>query len=77
MSSIHEQMVLRIKTVFERILSSVQNDPDMADMYMEVLDEMLTDLQSSDAFGTEGQCDPRGDQRNGEFSMNCVEGIDD
>lgn len=77
MNSLHEQIVLRIKTVFERILSSVQNDPDMADMYMEVLDEMLTDLQSSEAFGSEGQCDPRGDQRNGEFSMNCVEGIDD
>jgi hypothetical protein len=77
MSSIHDQTVLRIKTVLRRIGDHAQNDPDMADMFADALDEMLTDLQSSDAFGSEGQCDPRGDQRNGEFSMNCVEGIDD
>jgi hypothetical protein len=27
------------------------------------LNQLLDDLASDDAFGTEGQCDPRGDQR--------------
>lgn len=27
-------------------------------------DLFLTELANQDAFGTEGQCDPRGDQRN-------------
>ena len=34
-------------------------------------------MLSSDAFGTEGQNDPRGDQREGDFSMYYVEGLDD
>lgn len=29
-----------------------------------------------DAFGTEGQCDPRGDFRDGEWSMKRVQGVD-
>lgn len=41
-----------------------------------ILDDGLDDLMSDDFFGTEGQSDPRGDARNGEWSMWRVEGID-
>ncbi|HVI39653.1 MAG TPA: hypothetical protein VM577_03250 [Anaerovoracaceae bacterium] len=30
----------------------------------EMLNEMLDTMSGEDFFGTEGQCDPRGDQRN-------------
>jgi len=40
------------------------------------LDVMLAGLLEDDVFGTEGQCDPRGDQRKDTFSMYHVEGVD-
>lgn len=67
----------RICLVLDRIKEAVIADIDDAEMYALALDEMLTNMQNEDAFGTEGQCDPRGDQRNGEWSMGCVEGFDD
>lgn len=36
----------------------------------------LDELKSYDAFGTEGQLDPRGDFRDGHWSMQKVQGID-
>lgn len=39
-------------------------DPEL---FAENMDEILDDL--GDAFGTERQCDPRGDFRNGEWNM--------
>jgi len=38
---------------------------------------MLNTLQSEDAFGTEGQNDPRGDFRESNWSMEYVQGIDE
>lgn len=37
--------------------------------WAESLDSMLDDMKNNDQFGTEGQVDPRGDFRNGEFSI--------
>ena len=54
----------------------VSQDNDNALMFADMLDEQLDMLSEEDAFGTEGQIDPRGDQRNGEWSMYNVEGID-
>ena len=48
------------------------DEDDIAD----ILDRCLDDLASQDAFGTEQQCDPRGDFRNGDFSMWNIENID-
>ena len=47
-----------------------------AEMLAEDLESMLDDIHSSDGFGTEGQCDPRGDFRNGKWSMSNVQGVD-
>lgn len=45
------------------------DEDDIADM----LDSALDELASNDAFGSEQQCDPRGDFRNGDWSMWDVE----
>ena len=37
--------------------------------WAEFLDSMLDEMKNEDLFGTEGQNDPRGDFRNGEFNI--------
>lgn len=37
--------------------------------WAEALDDMLDTMKNSDAFGSEASSDPRGDFREGEFSM--------
>ncbi len=66
----------RVVTVLNRIISTCENDSDEADAYSAMLDEMLDNLKCQDFFGTEAQTDPRGDGRNGDWSMERVEGID-
>lgn len=61
--------------VLERITDSVRKNEDDAEMYAEELEAMLSRMHSMEAFGTEGQADPRGDFRNGEWSMDEVEGV--
>lgn len=39
------------------------SDKDASKAFCTDLDKFLDELSSQDAFGTEGQCDPRGDQR--------------
>ena len=51
--------------VLESIIAQVKNSEEDALVYAEELEEMLNYLQSEDFFGTEGQTDPRGDQRDG------------
>jgi len=67
----------RVVKVLERMIDMAKEDKDYAGMFSVSLQGELEDMMMDDAFGTEGQCDPRGDGRNGEFSMNYVEGVDD
>lgn len=62
--------------VLDRIKRQVEEDQDMAIEYAESIDPMLCELNREEFFGGEGQCDPRGDFRNGEFSMLDVEGVE-
>ncbi len=66
----------RVAVVLKRMLAMARNDADDAEMLAEGLDTMLTDLHGNDGFGTEGQCDPRGDFRNDRWSITRVEGVD-
>ncbi len=66
----------RVKLVLERIIEAAVNDADEAAVYAERLDDMLDDLKMEDFFGTEAQCDPRGDNRDDNWSMYRVQGID-
>ncbi|WP_421722384.1 hypothetical protein [Alloalcanivorax xenomutans] len=67
----------RISKVLGRLTSLAIEDEAEAGMIAEALDVMLDDLHGNDFFGTEGQSDPRGDFRDGEWSMGCVQGIDE
>jgi len=67
----------RLETVLARIKDMAAKDSDDRSMFIDALELMLNDLQSQDAFGTESQCDPRGDGRNGIWSMKRIEGIDE
>lgn len=66
----------RVLKVLERIRAQVEQDEDATCEYFSALSVVLDDLHSADVFGTEGQNDPRGDFRNGEWSMDRVEGVD-
>ena len=67
----------RLAVVLDRIKAMSATSEDDAEMFSGCLNEMLDDLQDADAFGTEGQYDPRGDQRDGWWSMHRVEGVDE
>lgn len=71
----------RTLKVLERFTALVKDmDEDECEAWAEAwadsLDALLDEAASNDAFGTDGQCDPRGDFRNGEWRMNRVEGLD-
>ena len=65
----------RVVKVLERMISMAQQNEDDAEMFADGLEDMLSDIHGNDGFGTEGQCDPRGDFRNGRWSMTNVEGV--
>lgn len=70
------KQIQRNKVVVERLLAYCE-DEGSAEVLADVLDVLLDDLRGEDFFGTEGQCDPRGDQRDdAEYSMWHVEGVD-
>tara|TARA_Y100001973_G_scaffold106687_1_gene186514 strand:- start:578 stop:967 length:390 start_codon:yes stop_codon:yes gene_type:complete len=71
--SIEQKRVLK---VLERIEELVSKDEDMAELFSHHLEPMLDDIQMDDGFGTESQQDPRGDGRDGHWSMERVQGID-
>lgn len=66
----------RITKVLEKMIILCEEDEFNADVFSNNLDIVLEDLLGDDFFGTEGQCDPRGDGRNGIWNMFKVEGID-
>lgn len=65
-----------ISTVLRRLATLVEEDETMAEEISGGLEAMLNDIHEQDGFGTEGQSDPRGDFREGEWSMWSVEGVD-
>ena len=67
---------LRVTTVLERLRAMALENKDDAVALADHLDVMLNTMHGDDAFGTEGQCDPRGDFRNNRWSMTKVEGVD-
>lgn len=62
-----------LSQVFRRIQAVAETDEDMAQEFVVAVDDMLDEMLGQDAFGTEGQCDPRGDQRNGDFDIWSLE----
>lgn len=60
-------------TVLNRLAKMCEEDEDFAEALSGDLNTMLDEIHSQDGFGTEGQSDPRGDFRNGRWSMKKVE----
>lgn len=62
-------MKTKMKSVnYPKVLHAIQKaigeaEGDEREVWFEAFNEMLDSLASDDFFGTEGQCDPRGDQR--------------
>jgi hypothetical protein len=52
-----------LPVVFGNIIKMCGKDIGLAKQFCVVFDEFLDELCSGDFFGTEAQCDPRGDQR--------------
>lgn len=53
-----------MKKVFNKLLEFLEEDNISAKVFCEDFNIFLNELNSMDFFGTEGQCDPRGDHRN-------------
>jgi hypothetical protein len=66
----------RLLAVLNRLIVMADDDADFAESFSEDLNQVLDDIHGQDGFGTEGQCDPRGDFREGKWSMQRVEGVD-
>ena len=65
----------RNKLLLERLLE-MNLDEDWAETVTDVLAVGIEEVAENDGFGTERQCSPCGDGRNGNFSIDFVEGID-
>lgn len=50
-------------TVLRRLANYLDENPDAAGNFWHSFDDLLDDMLAEDAFGTEGQHDPRGDRR--------------
>jgi hypothetical protein len=68
--------VARVRKVLENMQRMLKDDPSYAEPFAEILESGLTALHEEGCFGTEGQCDPRGDFREGPWSMERVQDID-
>jgi len=53
-----------LSTVMDRLkVYALETKDESRQAFCDDLNRFLDDLSDQDAFGTEGQCDPRGDQR--------------
>ena len=53
-----------LKSVMETLTKyALETEDESRQAFCDDLNRFLDDLLEQDAFGTEGQCDPRGDQR--------------
>ena len=69
--------ITRLSVVLGRLYDMSKNfGEDEAEAWTDDIECLLDRVAAEDGFGTEGQCDPRGDFRNGEWSMRRVEGLD-
>ena len=55
---------LRLSAYVADLHTNCRQEPDVLRAFCDDLGAFLDILAEQDAFGTEGQCDPRGDQRN-------------
>ena len=59
----------RFKTVLNRMIDMAEEEEHYLRYFVEDIENLLDSWNSDDMFGTEGQYDPRGDFRSGEWSI--------
>lgn len=62
-------------TVLTRLAKMCEEGKEFAEALANYLDTMLDEIQSQDGFGTEAQSDPRGDFRNGRWTIKKIEPV--
>lgn len=67
---------IRNQQVLENLIAFSNEGNEFAKEIAFGLEVILDDLASDDFFGTEKQCDPRGDFRDKPWSMYKVQGVD-
>lgn len=60
-------------TVLNRLAKMCEEDAEFAMLFSDDLNLMLDGIHAEDGFGTEAQSDPRGDFRNGHWTMDKIE----
>ena len=55
--------VTKLENIFNKLLEMAKEDEMEAEAVSQFVDEMLEEMLGCDFFGTEGQNDPRGDNR--------------
>lgn len=65
MSGVQENVI----NILPKLLEECKEDEFFAEVLAETLEVFLDNLASDDFFGTERQCDPRGDFRSGDWSL--------
>lgn len=63
LSKKNEKKITRMNEVWNKFIEHVEGDNENVEYAFEAFDQMLDELGSNDFFGTESQCDPRGDGR--------------
>ena len=66
----------RVVTVLARLIAMAEDNEGDAEVIADTFDDYLDSLAQDDFFGTEQQCDPRGDFRSGPWFMSQVQGVD-
>jgi hypothetical protein len=67
----------RLNVVLNRATALAQEDDNFRQHFFDHLNILFDNLFEDDILGTEGQNDPRGDQRDGEFTMTNIQGYDE
>ena len=67
----------RVRAVLNNMLSLVASSDDYTGGFSDILEEGLEKLKEDDFFGSEASTDPRGDGRDGEWSLHCVQFVDE
>ena len=65
MSDVQENVI----KILPKLLEECKDDEFFAEVLAETIEVFLDNLTSNDFFGTEQQCDPRGDFRDGNWSL--------
>jgi len=68
---------IHLTLVLTRLTNIIQEDDEFARVFTDDLENLLDEILGQDGFGTEGQYDPRGDFRDGQWSMSNVQGLDE